>query len=473
MAVFLAAVNLSSMLLSDCFPKFVESGGEWVLRFVCECAAAVVGIITVSVFRLRKIWHEYGRGADEGIIASLCLVAVSLINLIYQASFLMDDSGGAAQFEAAWKVCAFVAAVFLTGFTEEIFFRGIISNLFYEKHAKDSAGVWTAVIGSGFLFGLMQIGSGIVAFELSASNEMYADTRLLMGSMAQAAVNCVLGMALTAVYYRCRNIWVVALVHGFMNFCSLFSNGILSNNSYADTISSYSPINFLSILPYAILTVFLLRPKKMKGIIGYRQSRIPDFQDEQPDMLVQNQDSPNQRSSKTSLRIAVTCASVMIISMFVLSMSFLSDTPRTDLSSDVNNADADTDIDTDVDTDAHRSTKKKSDRHSLIASGTWYSVENTIVKCLGGFVAQNDGDYTFELASQADDSRVLVTIGVRDSKSNLLTSVDMRGNSEELITLTLEEGERYEITAIHNFMDVPDGTVNYTVHAVVKSKKDS
>lgn len=95
---------------------------------------------------------------------------------------------------------------------------------------------------------------------------------MITNAIVQAAVNCGMGMVITAICYRCRNIWVPVFIHGFIDFSAAFTNGVLKYEPIVNTISGYFPISFIIIVPYIIVVIFLLRPKKMKEILEYRQA---------------------------------------------------------------------------------------------------------------------------------------------------------------------------------------------------------
>lgn len=49
-----------------------------------------------------------------------------------------------------------------------MFFRGIVSNLFYDKYAVDSFGMRTAVISSGVIFGMVHLANCISAIAIDS-----------------------------------------------------------------------------------------------------------------------------------------------------------------------------------------------------------------------------------------------------------------------------------------------------------------
>ena len=168
---------------------------------------------------------------------------------------LLASGGGRYSFNPIWQIPIFIAAMFLTGLTEELYFRGLVSNLFLEKFGRNRYGVWSAVICSGMIFGLMHLG-----------NLFAADPG---GVLIQTFAAAAMGMALTAIYYKTRNIWVVIFLHAFNDFCALIISACISGVSMAGIIGSYSPLQFISAAPYIIVTIILLRDNEMNRICHF------------------------------------------------------------------------------------------------------------------------------------------------------------------------------------------------------------
>ena len=296
--VFILALNIPSFLLMQFGPSFFLTNGDFVFQGTVEAVGALVAIGMVFALKLGYIWKEKGTDMFSGFVSAGYFIIISLVSLVLTVSSLLSGPQ-IIPLAPKWKVVVFAVTVLLIGFTEEVFFRGIISNLFYEKHAKDSAGVWTATIYCGFVFGLMHLTN------LAGSNPI--------GVLVQVFNACMMGMALTAVYYRCRNIWALVMVHALVNFCGAFAAGILEGGSLSDTISSYNLWQLLSALPYIAITFVLLRPSKMKKIIE-RQNL--EYVVDETGSSVSSKSS--KKSAVVSSILAVVISLVIIVSAIVL-----------------------------------------------------------------------------------------------------------------------------------------------------------
>lgn len=152
-----------------------------------------------------------------------------------------------------FEILAFVATMALVGITEEFLFRGVISEFMLRKFGKTRKGVWLAVVLSGILFGCAHL------INLTHSQPV--------GVLTQVCITSFMGMAFVSIYYRTGNIWLVVFLHAFVDFSALLAGGLFeAANGLTSTISSYSPIMLVGIIPYLIVVLVLLRKKKMATI---------------------------------------------------------------------------------------------------------------------------------------------------------------------------------------------------------------
>lgn len=215
---------------------------------ISEIVCLLVGIALTFAFGMSDIFRQSREDFFRGLVTGGFFIFVSVSSLVLAIS-ISDSKSPLTSLEIA----VFVLAMTAVGFTEEIFFRGLLSQMIFEKYGEDSCGVWFSVIVSGLIFGAVHF-----------VNALSAD---IGGVVIQAICATVVGMCLTALYYRTGNIYVVSALHAFMNFCALFTSGVLGDGSIASTISSYSPIHLLSAIPYIAVTLVLLRKLKMATLL--------------------------------------------------------------------------------------------------------------------------------------------------------------------------------------------------------------
>lgn len=149
------------------------------------------------------------------------------------------------------------------GFCEEVIFRGIIANKLGRKYGRDSRGVWKAVILSSVIFGMMHMmnlfhGVGFIP------------------ALTQSVVAFFTGMMLTAIYYRCGNIWAMILIHAFIDFGPLFASAFTTaGETQAGVINRLNPSSMILAVPMILITVWLLRKSRMEELVENLQNRYP------------------------------------------------------------------------------------------------------------------------------------------------------------------------------------------------------
>ncbi len=295
-AVFIVTMVVGSLVLLAAPPVFIENG-EFVQQMVAECVICLVGIALTGIFGYFGIWNRtehFGRGLACGGY----ILVVSAFTAVSGVAVRLEELGGNASksIEPGWKILCFTVACLLIGIGEESFFRGVVANLFWDKHAKDPAGVWTATIYSGLIFGAMH-GINLISSDI-------------VGVLVQMAAVIAMGMALTAIYYRSKNIWAVIILHAFLDFCAMLPTGIFGG-SITEDISSYSPIMAItSSLPYLIVTLFLLRKSKMPQVLSAEPIQNA------PGTLVLSYEISSSPASKVSRRRAVIIALAVWVTLF-------------------------------------------------------------------------------------------------------------------------------------------------------------
>ncbi|MCC8195552.1 MAG: CPBP family intramembrane metalloprotease [Ruminococcus sp.] len=399
--VFLIALWGPAILISYFGPSFFLTNGDYVYQGTVECFTSLIGIGFVALMGYGWIWNERGKGLGKGFLSAGYFIVVSLYSLvIYIADIaLMDD----VEFNPLWQIIVFVLTVLLIGLAEETFFRGVVANLFLDKYGNDPAGVWCATICSGMVFGLMHL-----------SNLMSSDT---VGVLVQVVAACAMGMALTAIYYRCRNIWVLVLVHAFVDFCGAFYSGFIAGGSLSSTISSYEPYQVISALPYLIVTVILLRPKKLREIIALH--RLSGVEDTSVGVVMPEEKLKSSSKSKKSCAITVILAVVILLGLFGASVC----------------------------------ASEYSNSISYGYSGEWdgegYFGTDALV-----FTTLHTADYTFTISNLPSTNSAKMTVIVTDSSGETVYSETFEGRTSATRTVGLQEGETYTVSINYDYSEV-------------------
>lgn len=212
--------------------------------------------LTSQTHVLRCDWKSLGKGLWSGtVFFVLAAMAIS-----------MSVSNGKEQqitYKAFPEIAAFVIFVFLVGLAEEFFYRGMIADCIYERFGKSVPGVILSVILGGIFFGMAHI------------------TNILSGqsverTIVQVVATSMLGILLTAIYIRHKNIFAVAILHGVLDFFTMFEKGLWEGFTLQ---RESSDINFWASLKqslisqsvFVIVAIFILRPVIMRKIVARKQ----------------------------------------------------------------------------------------------------------------------------------------------------------------------------------------------------------
>ena len=125
------------------------------------------------------------------------------------------------------QILWYVLCMLAVGLAEELTFRGLVTQMIYEKYGYNSLGVWLSVVVSGLLFGAVHLVN-------AAGGEGY-----ILGVLVQMVGACSVGKCLAAIYLRTRSLWTVVLLHGYMDFCALMTSGFYSVQTIGETVGGY------------------------------------------------------------------------------------------------------------------------------------------------------------------------------------------------------------------------------------------
>ena len=117
---------------------------------------------------------------------------------------------------------------FLIGIYEEFLLRGWLLTEFLERYGSTKKGVWTSIVASGVIFGLIHF--------INISSMGFAST------LTQVLSACATGIVFGLIYYKTKNIWTVVFLHGFWDFCIFLSEleplqTLIANDSSVSILS--------------------------------------------------------------------------------------------------------------------------------------------------------------------------------------------------------------------------------------------
>lgn len=277
-------------------PFIASADSGYLGQLLVDLAGTGVSILAIWLLKMGSIFKEKRYGLGKGFVIGLYFIVVGMFSLI--VTTISTIVQGKNEINPIWKILVFTITMFLIGAAEELMFRGVVSNLLYKKYAKSRQGVWFCVLLTGIIFGAVHLFNAI-------SPEVSFYSALIQGIVAGA-----IGMVLTAVYYRCRNIWVVIILHAFIDFAGLFTSGVFGTNTLDGTIGTYSAANLFALLPYSIVLLVLLRKKKVDEI-------LEQSSDEEPNEGAKEETSVETNVETKRLVIALAGYFVVIVITFI------------------------------------------------------------------------------------------------------------------------------------------------------------
>ena len=213
----------------------------------CLCILVVLLMSGNSyVFTCKK--EEFGKAIKLG----LPMLIISGISLLANIPISLDGLN-------IWNFVNLILFCASIGLTEEFLCRGWVQNEFIERYGTTRKKVIVSIILSSLVFGVMHI------------TNIFAGQTLFQTIM-QIIQATALGALLGSVYYRSKNIWAVAFLHGFFDFAIMLSDVNLIKDCATGTVTNsiiiYQTFSTLCLsFLYIFYTVILLRKKDTHKLI--------------------------------------------------------------------------------------------------------------------------------------------------------------------------------------------------------------
>ena len=235
-------------------PIYLSASGRLSLLLVIILALMIL-IDNLHVFARKRI------AIPAALIPGTYMMIIAILSIV---TGLMNAEGFRSPSTILFSSVYFI----LVAVTEELVYRGVTADIFlktflfnsnpYGAGSYDQNGrkaIWTAIICSGLVFGLAHL-----------SNVSHSS---VSGVLVQMLGAFLMGMVLTAVYYRTANIYAVIILHAVNDIAAALPATIVqSQQTISDVISGYGIMDILMLLPYLAVLLIILRPSKMEEIWG-------------------------------------------------------------------------------------------------------------------------------------------------------------------------------------------------------------
>ena len=199
------------------------------------------------------IFKEKKIGFFRGLYLGLPMILFSCL-ILFSSAFNAVNNFNIGNFINLLFMCA------LVGVAEEYLCRGWLQNEFIERFGSTKKGIILSIIFSSIVFGFMHITNALVT------------TQGFTSTIFQIMQAIASGFMFGVIYYRTKNIWTVAFIHGFFDFSIMLSEV----NSLKDCISNEASAHYfltgllgslIIIIFYVFCSMFAISRKNGEKII--------------------------------------------------------------------------------------------------------------------------------------------------------------------------------------------------------------
>lgn len=240
--VMYAMMTTFSFLLILYFTAFVTRGveipgyGGLLLRE--ESALILTVLVLQNLGMLREIRWEQDNFMDT-LKAGGFVLLLDVLLLQYERILIIEED------RLPWtQILLFLCFVFLVGLLEETIFRGIVEENLICSFQNSPFGRLKAAYCTGLLFGLAHI------INMSWSSSVEA-------VLYQMLQNVVIGIYLSLIYARARNVLGMIFLHAFYDFTSLMMSGIYGIGSFQEGVQSMNASSLFVMAIYLGPIVYL------------------------------------------------------------------------------------------------------------------------------------------------------------------------------------------------------------------------
>ena len=164
------------------------------------------------------------------------------------------------------QILIFLAFIFLVGLLEETVFRGIIEETLIRRFRPTALGRLQAAYLTGFLFGIAHV----------INMSWAADP---MAVVFQIVQNVVIGIYLSLIYVRARNVLAMIFLHAFYDFTSLMVSGIYGVGSMQQGVEAMDSTSLWVMLIYLGPIVYLT----IRILVDAHREKMRAQSEEQPE----------------------------------------------------------------------------------------------------------------------------------------------------------------------------------------------
>ena len=231
--------------------------GKYGNYFISEIT--VLFLVVVLLIVLRK-WYIFKK-SDKKLINSLVIGGpIFVLSILFFVVNSLDNIMSLNNFNIA-NIVSLMLFCITIGLFEEILFRGIIQNELIENYGKTRKEVIISIVIASIIFGGAHI-----------TNVFYGQD--IFTTIMQVIQTIAIGLVLGSVYYNTKNIWAVAILHGFYDFALMLSDVFLYKDCvYVDNLPfnvkiASIGISLVIVVVYVTYAYIMLQKTKINPILN-------------------------------------------------------------------------------------------------------------------------------------------------------------------------------------------------------------
>ena len=230
--------------------------GRYGREFIVEMSCILLAVIVIIIFKNTYIFKEKKENFSKSLLIGGFMIGLSFLSLLVNLLSLKTNP-------LIIDVLSLLLYCLSIGVMEEILCRGWIQNEFIEKYSNTQKQVIISILCSSIIFGGMHI------------SNIWIGGQGIIETIAQIIQAIGAGFLLGCIYYRTKNIWANAFIHGFWDFAIYISlidtiKDCTEGNITKTYLISSLLISIIMSIIYILIGLYLLRKDKIKDLVSIK-----------------------------------------------------------------------------------------------------------------------------------------------------------------------------------------------------------
>jgi len=213
----------------------------------------------------KKDGFRYGFRLLRNYLIGMSIFAVVAIGIS------IHDANGISQDMLTGLVNVALAGT-AVGIVEEFSFRGLVFGGILQKLGNSKKGIIVAAVVSGLFFGALHIVGSLINGEISSWDTV-------LTAVLKTCQTGIFGVILACIYYRTKNIYVVAALHSINDLILFFATSFSQSSGTADSYVGVAGQTTGAIVTYIIFTAVMI-PFLIKSIKDIKENEAVPFDDD-------------------------------------------------------------------------------------------------------------------------------------------------------------------------------------------------